>query len=73
MTLALALAAAERGLMPDGLIRIGIRSLLRGRLRAERRRAGGGSARTVWFVTHYLLRRGKTNRSAASFPAARST
>ncbi len=47
MTPALALAAAERGLMPDGLIRLGIRSLLRGRLEAERRRAGGGSARTV--------------------------
>ncbi len=33
-------AAAERGWLPDGLIRLGIRSLLRGRL-AVRRRTGG--------------------------------
>ena len=36
-----ALAAAERGWLPDGLIRLGIRSLLRARLELERRRAGG--------------------------------
>ena len=44
MTLA---GAAERGWLPDGLIRLGIRSLLRGRLEMERRRAGGGSGRAV--------------------------
>ena len=33
----------------------------------------GYRAGREWFVAHYLLRRGKTNGSAASFPAARST
>ena len=43
----LALAAAERGLLPDGLIRLGIRSLLRGRLALESRCAAGGLERAL--------------------------
>ena len=34
------IAAAERGWLPDGAVRVGIRRLLRRRLRDERRRAG---------------------------------
>ena len=33
----------------------------------------GYRAGREWFVAHYLLRRGRTNGSAASSPAARST
>jgi len=36
-------AAAERGWLPDVLVRLGIRSLVRGRLGLERRRAGGAT------------------------------
>jgi hypothetical protein len=52
----LALAAAERGWLPDGLIRLGIRSLLRGRLELERRRTGGDLEQAL---DAYLLRHGR--------------
>lgn len=39
--------AAERGWLPDRLVQIGIRSLLRGRLALERRRCSGGRERAI--------------------------
>ena len=43
----LAVAAAERGWLPDGLIRFGIRAQLRGRLALERRRRGAAGERAL--------------------------
>lgn len=46
MSVAAAVALVDRGLVPDPLVRFGIRRLLAARLRAERRRLpGGGTAR----------------------------
>jgi cyclopropane-fatty-acyl-phospholipid synthase len=44
VSVALASSLAERGLVPDPLVRAGIRALLRGRLRRERRRDPGSPA-----------------------------
>ena len=42
-----AVTAAERGWLPDRLVQIGIRSLLRGRLALERRRCSGVRERAI--------------------------
>jgi cyclopropane-fatty-acyl-phospholipid synthase len=53
----LGIALAERGLIPESLVRIGIRSMLRGRLAAEARRFGDVEAGLDRFVQ--AMRRGE--------------